>query len=89
MTAQAPLEVLDVAVAVDDHLCSREPAAIHDRGVVELVGEDCVSATGQGADHAEVGQVSRPEQDACLAALEGREALLQATVDGHRPRHQT
>ena len=38
--AQAPLEVLDVAVAVDEDLGAREPAAVDDRGVVERVGED-------------------------------------------------
>ena len=35
-----PVEVLDVAVAVDDDLRTREAAAVDDRGVVELVGED-------------------------------------------------
>jgi hypothetical protein len=30
--------MVDVAVAVDDGLGAREPAAVDDRGVVELVG---------------------------------------------------
>ena len=35
--AQAPGEMLDVAVAVDEGLRPREPAAVDDAGVVELV----------------------------------------------------
>ena len=88
VAAQAPLEVLDVAVAVDDDLGARQPAAVDDRGVVELVGEDRVAAAGERADHAEVGEVARAEQHARLAALERRQALLQAPVDRHRARHQ-
>ena len=42
--AQAPREVLDVAVVVDERLGPREPAAVDDRGVVELVGEDDLAA---------------------------------------------
>ncbi len=43
---------------------------------------------GERADHADVGEVARAEQQARLAALERRQALLQAAVDRHRPRHQ-
>ena len=38
--SQAPGEVLEVAVAVDEGLGPGEPAAVDDAGVVELVGED-------------------------------------------------
>ena len=88
VAAQAPVEVLHVAVAVHDDLRARQPAAVDDRRVVELVREDHIAATRQRADHAEVRQVARAEQQARLAALERRQALLQAAVDRHRPRHQ-
>ena len=88
VAAQAPVEVLDVAVAVDDDLRAREPAAVHDRSMVELVGEDHALRAGQGADHAEVREVAGAEQHARLRALELCQTLLQAPVDRHRPRHQ-
>ena len=47
--AQAPREVLDVAVVVDEGLRPGEPAAVDDRGVVERVGEDDVAAARQRA----------------------------------------
>jgi hypothetical protein len=62
--AQRPVEVLDVAMAVDDDLGPREAAAVDDRGVVELVGEDRVPRARQRADDAEVRQVARAEQQA-------------------------
>jgi len=67
---------------------ARALAAVDDRGVVELVGEHRVAVAGERADRAEVGEVARAEQHARLAALERRQALLQAAVDGHRARHQ-
>ena len=78
-----------VEVAVDDHLGPRGAAPVDDRRVVELIGEDRVAGAGQRADHAEVGEVARAEQHTRLAALELREALLQAAVDRHRPGHQS
>ena len=42
--AQAPGEVLEVAVAVDEGLGPGEAAAVDDAGVVELVGEDDLAA---------------------------------------------
>ena len=41
--AQAPGEVLEVAVVVDEGLGAREAAAVDDRSVVELVAEDDVA----------------------------------------------
>ena len=39
-------------------------------------------------DHADVGEVARSEQQARLAVLERRQALLEAAVDRHRAGHQ-
>ena len=50
--AQPPGEVLDVAVAVDEGLGPGEPAAVDDAGVVELVGEDDLSASRERRDRA-------------------------------------
>ena len=47
--AQAPLEVLDVAVAVDEGPRAGEPAAVDDAGVVELVGEDDATVPARAA----------------------------------------
>ena len=86
--AQAPGEVVDVGVAVDERLGARQPAAVDDRGVVELVGEDDLAAAGERRHHAEVGQVARAEQQRALRALELRQPLLQAPVQRHVARHQ-
>ena len=37
LTAHAPLEMLDVAMAVDHDLSARKATSVDDRGVVELV----------------------------------------------------
>ena len=47
--AQPPGQVLDVAVAVDEGLGPRQPAAVDDAGVVELVGEDDACRAGASA----------------------------------------
>ena len=85
---QAPREVLDVVVAVDEDLGPREPAAVDDRGVVELVGEDDLAGARERAHDAEVREVARAEQQRGLGALERGELLLEAAVDGHRARHE-
>ena len=59
---EPPGEVLDVVVAVDEHLGARQAAAVDDRGVVELVREDDLARARQRADDAEVREVARPEQ---------------------------
>src|SRR5680860_1846001 len=86
--AQAPGEVLDVAVAVDEGLGAGEPAAVDDAGVVELVGEDDAVATGERRDRADVGQVAGAEQQRRLVALERRQSLLQPDVRLHVARDQ-
>jgi len=55
--AQPPGEVLEVAVAVHEDLGMRQPAAVDDAGVVQLVGEDDAAAPGQRRDRA------RPRRD--------------------------
>ena len=74
-------EVLEVAVVVDERLGPRQPAAVDDRGVVELVGEDDRARAGQRADDADVGQVARAEEQRRLGALEGGQRLLEPAVD--------
>jgi hypothetical protein len=86
--AQAPGEVLGVAVVVDEHVGAGEPAAVDDAGVVQLVGENDISLACERLHHAGVGQVARAEQHAALAALEVGELLLQPAVDGHVSRHE-
>jgi hypothetical protein len=83
------LEVVEVAVVVDEGLRARQPAAVDDRRVVELVGEDDVAPVGQCRHHAHVGEVARAEQQRGLGALERREALLEPAVDGHRARDES
>jgi hypothetical protein len=86
--AHAPRQVLDVRVAVDEGLRACQSAAVDDRRVVELVGEDDLTAARQRRDHADVRQVARTEEQRRLRALEVGQALLQAPVHGHRARHQ-
>ncbi len=87
--AQAPLEVLGVAVAVHEHLRPAEPAAVDDARVVELVGEDHLAGPAEGRDRARVRQVAGPEQQRGLGTLEIGEPFLERAVNGHRPRDQT
>ena len=80
--------MLGVAVVIDEHLCAREPAAVDQRGVVSLVGEHHVAWTSERRDDPGGGEESRAEQKRAVAAQERGEALLQAAMDGHRPRRQ-
>ena len=86
--AQAPGQVVDVAVAVDERLGAREPAAVDDRRVVELVGEDDLAAARQRGHDAEVGEVAGAEQQRALRALERGEPLLEPPVQRHVARDQ-
>ena len=72
-----------VAVAVDEGLGPREPAAVDDAGVVELVGEDDLASAGEGGDRAHVGEVARAEQQRRLVALELGQPRLQPAVHIH------
>ena len=85
---QAPLEVVHVVVAVDEDLSARQPAAVDDRGVVELVREDDLARARKRADDAQVREVPGAEQERGLSALERGELLLEPAVDGHRAGHE-
>ena len=76
--AQAPREVLDVAVVVEEGLRAREAAAVGDRGVAEAVGEHDLAALGERRDDPEVGEVAGAEQQRALGAEEVRERAPRA-----------
>jgi hypothetical protein len=86
--AQAPGQVLDVGVAVDEGLGAREAATVDDAGVVELIGEHHLAAPGQRRDRARVRQVARAEQERGVVALEGGQAFFQPAVELHVARDQ-
>ena len=81
--AQPPGKVLEVAVAVDEGLGPRQPASVDDAGVVELVAEDDLAALREGGDGAGVGEVSGPEQERRVVALERGQPLLEGAVRVH------
>ena len=85
---EAPGQMLHVGVVVDEGLGPGEPAAVHQRGVVERVGEHDLALTGERRHDPRVGEIAGAEQHARLPALEVREALLEAAVDGHVPGDQ-
>ena len=61
---EAPGEVLEVAVAVDERLGAGEAAAVDDARVVELVGEDHVAAAGERGDRRRCSRGSRSRRAA-------------------------
>ena len=77
---QSGSQRVQIAMLIDDGLGAREPAAVDDRGMVQRVGEDHVPVVGERRDHAEVGQVARPEQHAGLMAFELRQFGLELLV---------
>ena len=84
--AQPPREVLGVAVVVGERVRARELAAVHDRGMAELVVEHDLAAARERRDHAEVGQRAGAEQQPGARAAERRQALLEPPVQRHRAR---
>ena len=85
---EPPGEVLGVAVVVHEYLGPREPAAVDQRGVVELVGEHDVARAGQRGDDPGIGEEARAEQERAVAPHERGEPLLEAAVNGHRSRRE-
>ena len=87
--AQPPREVLDVAVAVDERLRAREPAAVDDRGVVELVGEHDLALARERRDRrrGSRGSPSRTGPALCVP-LNDASPLLQPPVQRHVARHE-
>src|SRR3712207_8755380 len=74
----APLEVLEVAVVVDERVGAGQPAAVDDARVVELVGEDHVALAREGGDHARVREVAGAEQQRGLGRSEEHTSELQS-----------
>ena len=81
---EAPGEVLGVGVPVGERLGSRQPAAVDDRRVRELVVEDDLALARQRGDHAEIGERARAEDDGRVGAQEAGEPLLEPAVQRHR-----
>src|SRR4051812_48283488 len=68
--AQTPLEMVGVAVGVDERPRSREPTTVNYRRVVERIGEDDIPLTRERGDDPGVCQVAGSEEQARLGALE-------------------
>ena len=77
------LAVGDVLVAEDLDLGAREPRAVDDAGVVQLVGEDEVVFAEDGADGAGVGREAALKDDAGLDIFEARDLFFELHVDAH------
>ena len=73
----------DVLVAKDLDLGAREPRAVDDAGVVQLVGEDEVVLAQDRAHGAGVGRESALEDHAGFDVLEARDLLFEFHVDAH------
>ena len=73
----------DVFVAEDLDLGARQPGAVDDAGVVELVGDDEVFFAEDGRDRARVGGEAGLEDDAGFDVLEARDLFFQLHVDLH------
>jgi hypothetical protein len=59
-----------------DHLGAGQFAAVVDAGVAVAVDDQHVAGPGEGADHAEVGQVAGREHDRFRPAIESRQFAL-------------
>ena len=70
-------EVVHVAVAVDEHVRAREPAAIDDRGVVQFVGKHGVALPDERGDCADVRHIARAVDERRLRPLERRKRALE------------
>ena len=72
----------------DDDLGLREPAAVDDAGVIELVGEHDVARAEQRRQHADVRGIARVEQPDAITAHPVRDRLLEHDMRPLRPRDQ-
>ena len=75
-----------VFVAEDENLRSRKTAAIDDRGVIQLVGNDEIVFAQKCRNRPRVRRESRLEHHAGLDVLEARDLLFQLHVNLHRAR---
>ena len=73
----------DILVAEDLDRRPREPRAVDDAGVVQLVGEDEVLFAQDGADRAGVGRKAALEDDAGFDVLEAGDLFFELHVDAH------
>ena len=74
------LEVGQVAVLVAEPLRLREPDAVDDRRVVELVADDRVVGAEEHLEHAAVRVEARREEDRVVVAQERRHPALELEV---------
>src|SRR4051812_8608376 len=72
--------MIEVAMAEYFHLCARESAAINERSVIQLVGENHVFLSRQRRNAADVGQISAAEEEGRLCVLEERKLMLELGV---------
>jgi hypothetical protein len=75
----------DVGVRKDLPRRLREPHAVDDRGMVELVGHDQVRLAGDRREHARVRREPALERQHRLDVLEPCEVRFEVLVEGHRP----
>ncbi len=78
---QAGLELVHVPVAVPESAGLAQADAVDDRGVVELIGNDCVSLVKQRLEQAAVGVEAGAEEDRVLGAEVGRQPLLERAME--------
>ena len=76
-------------MVVNDRLGPGLAAPVDDRCMVQRVGQDHLAATGQGGDHARVGQEARAEHHARFVTLELGEFVFDLAVQGGVARHET
>ena len=82
------VEVRDVGVAVDRDVGLRQPAAVDDARVVELVGEHDVVRPGQRRDRADVREVARTRTAPRPRSPRTRRARPRVRGAAGRPRHE-
>ena len=70
------LQRIGIVVRVAVMLGARQQCSVDQRGVVQAVGEDRVTTTGQRRQQAEVGHHAGAEKERPFGADEGRQPLL-------------
>jgi len=85
---EAGCERVEVAVFINDGLGPGLATAVDDRGVVEGVGQNHITATSKRRDHACIGEEARAEHHAGLVALELSELLFKPAVQCVIARYQ-
>jgi hypothetical protein len=76
--------MLHVVVTEAAELRARHQTAIHNGGVVDLVGEDVITAAHHGGDDGQVGGIARCVGDGGFFVLEIRDRLFEFVVNGQR-----